>query len=641
MRAVLVVPFVLVVWMAAFARGAAQAPEPAGGKALRFARVFGDGMVLQREKPVAVFGFAKPDAEVEVVLGREGRLDRKDVVRARGAADDSGRWRVTLPPLEASAEPRVLVVRAGTAQARLADVLVGEVWLCSGQSNMRWPVRADTEWSLEKRSADTPDVRYAALGRWARAPLRDLPERVTWRRLAAGGERLDETSAVSYWFAVRLHRYLGVPVGIVHNAIGGSLAESWTSRATLEGIAECRPFLEDFARRAAQWPAERARRLAAWKKAAADARREGRSPPRRPRLTDPRDDRNRPSACYDGLIAPIAGLTVRGVLFFQGENNAIGRWNAYRACLPALIGDWRSAFEDSILPFGIVSLQGFGPHGLEQDAEAVDLPPGTFWYAAIRDAQLRTYLATPRTGLIVTFDAGDTADIHPRRKRAVGVRAARWALAEVYAAPVVHRGPLYRESKVVGRRMLLRFEPDPLARRVAGAKPGRPVWWLDYPITRTGKEYRGFVIAGKDRVFRPAHVRRAPEPGWLEVWSDLVPAPVAVRYGWAGYPAGNAIGHEWLPVAPFRTDDWPLAPDAPFDPAQRRAWNERLAEMRRLASRRAELRRLREARDRLQRLRRMAERAAPAAREAIQAEVGRAEAALERLGQRLEVLLGR
>src|SRR4051794_39610627 len=213
---------------------------------------------------------------------------------------------------------------------------------------MQWGLSGDADWALERECADYPAVRYAAVHSPADRPRDDLPGRLTWVRFEPG-QNLSGVSGVSYYFAVRLHRYLKVPVGIHCNAVGGTLAEQWTSRPALEAVPELAGFLKG----------------------------------------------RKTSDCYNGMIAPVRRFPFRGALFLQGENNSIGKWGVYRHSFPALIRDWRRTFNDPELPFGIISLYGFGPHGREQEPEMTNLPPGLFWYAAIRDVHFRTFRTIP------------------------------------------------------------------------------------------------------------------------------------------------------------------------------------------------------------------------------------------------------
>lgn len=545
---------------------------------LRLANIFNDYMVLQQENPVRVWGWAVPGGEVSVRFGDQTRSAK---------ADDAGFWQVELAPLAATFDERELTVTSGEESVSVMHVLVGEVWLCSGQSNMVWSVTADTEWDLESESYDYPAVRYCEINpRSTTQPQEDLHRRPRWLPLKAGDKGIREVSGVAFYFAARLHRYLKVPVGIVHNAWGGTTGEAWTSRATLDSLPQLRELLAHWDRRIAGWPQERERRVAEYASKVEQARRDGNEPPRGPRLDDPAVNRNNPAGCYNAMILPIRRLAIRGVLFYQGENNAYGQWDVYRHSFPRMIDDWRAAFADQDLPFGIVSLAGLGPTAWDTEPE-LEMTPGGFYYAAILDIHLRTFRSKPNTGLITTFDLGDADYIHPARKMMVGQRSARWALARVYDKPVVHTGPIYREMERAGKKIKLQFDLDPLS-------DPKGAWWLSCPITRSGR-YRGFVIAGEDRHFHPAQVRRLDKEHLLEVWSELVPEPVAVRYSWSNYPDGNVIGLKYLPAPPFRTDDWPLAQQQPYDPKARQEWDKKRAELRQAAKEQARKRKLADA----------------------------------------------
>lgn len=519
------------------------------------ANIFSDAMVLQRGRPVAVWGTADADDAVRVSFAGHA-------VTGKAAAD--GTWRVELPAMGASAEGRTLTAKAGDAGATFKDVLVGEVWLCSGQSNMVWSLAQDTEWELEGESADYPNVRFCEVShRAAVTPQRHLPGDPAWFGLGRGEERLRNVSGVAYYFAVRLHRYLKVPVGVIDNAWGGTTAEAWASRPSMAKLPELKKYLAHWDARVAGWPEEKKRRLADYERRAAAAKNPKSREPRRPRLTPPTEDRNLPGGAFNALIHPLKRLTLAGALFYQGENNCFGLWETYRHSFPLMIRDWRGAFARPKLPFGIVTLTGWGPSARDTEPELELVRRNS--YARIRDVHFRTHRELEKTGLIVTTDLGDADTIHPHRKRQIGQRAARWALAAVYGKPVYHTAPLYNSMERRGKRVVLKFDYDP---RV---NPDGP-WWETCPITRAG-EYRGFLVAGEGRHFYPAQARRLNKEGALEVWNDLVPEPVAVRYGWAHNPDGNVIGMHHIPMMPFRTDDWPLLPAPPFGQDGREEWD--------------------------------------------------------------------
>jgi sialate O-acetylesterase len=468
---------------------------------LRVANIFGNNMVLQCDKPVTVWGWTDSGAETSVSLA-------KTTLTAK--ADKDGLWQVKFKPLTASFEPRLLTVKSGDKTIEFKNILVGEVWLCGGQSNMEGTGHHNQD--LEHPSADTPAVRYTRLERRPKSqPQADLPLRENWAALGSKNTELNRVAAVPYYFGVRLSRYLKVPVGLVNSAVGGTIAEVWASPESLRAD----PKLKDVCKHLGK-----------------DT-----------------------GAFYNGVIAPISKFAIRGVLFYQGENNVFEAYETYAHSLPKVVSSWRKAFGDEKLPFGIISLAGNWAQPIRADPEG-EIGNGHN-FATIRDVHFRTFRATKNTGLIAIHDLGEDY-MHPGFKRDVGERAARWALAKAYAKPVYHTAPIYREMKIDGAKALLYFDADPT---VTDKRAGKTYKRL--PLSLRARAFKGFIIAGKDRRFFPAQakVRRVKSDAdvkkeCLEVWSDFVSEPVAVRYAWANQPDANAYGLKGIPVAPFRTDDW-------------------------------------------------------------------------------------
>jgi len=498
---------------------------------LRFANVFSHRMVLQQEKRVRIWGWADPGATVQVTFGTE---------KTAATSDRSGAWSVEFAPRKAGFEPLQLTAKAGEQTVSYEDILIGEVWLCGGQSNMAPAGHHNAD--LEFPCADAPAVRYTRVdSAIAREPAQDLKFRDGWMPLVHGQMELRRISPVAYYFGLRLNRFLKVPVGLINTAVGGTTAEVWASPESLKAI----PDLKDV-------NATLGKDLGAF---------------------------------YNGTIVPLSRLHVRGSLFYQGENNTFDLYETYAHSFPRVIRDWRKAFSDETLPFGIVSLAGNKGMNSEPNPEAEMTHRHS--YTHIRDVHFRTYRSTPNTGLITIHDLGED-DMHPGCKRDVGERSARWALATVYGlgqkstrdGGVYHTAPIYREMKVDGDKVLLYFDYDPT---VDDRRAGK--WYKRLPLPRRAREYRGFIIAGKDRRFFPAQakVREVKNDAdirqeCLEVFSQDVPEPVAVRYAWENQPNANAYGLHGLPVAPFRTDDWPFILAEPSwapDIEQRRADNER------------------------------------------------------------------
>jgi len=514
-----------------------------------FARVFDDHMVLQRGEPVPVWGWGQAGATV--VLSFAGQ-------EHRAVVGDDGRWQVDLTALAACAEGRVMELTLGGESFALEDVVVGEVWVCGGQSNMAWTVRGTRDADLELACADDPLLRFVRMPLEARGePRRDYvrPEHggagKGWRRIDASS--VADCTAVGYYFAQRLRRHLKVPVGLVDVSWGGTLAQFWVSKSRLLGIESVQPMFAEYEQALAAWveggrEAGAQRRydeaLLAWEKAVLAAREAGKKPPRKPGkgpFENPSHKRH-PGAGYDGMLVPLRGLAVRGALYFQGENNAFGdMYRPFPDTYPAVIAEWRALFADEQLPIGLIQIGGWST----RRTMTYDMNHHT---NVVREVQFDTWQRTPGTGLIVTFDLNSDSNIHPGYKRPVGDRTARWALAEVYGRqghdrkPLQWRGPVYAASEVKGDRIVVRFEP--------GTANG---------LRLDKSQALGFYVAGTDREFHVADAR-VVDKTTVEVFCSQVPNPVAVRYAWSNLPLGTLMNGKELPAYPFRTDDWPLRP---------------------------------------------------------------------------------
>jgi len=520
---------------------------------VRLPNVFGDHMVLQRDKPVTVWGWANPGEQITVGFANQ---------EVATTAADSGEWSVQLKPLETSFEGRRLVARGTESKVTCSDVLVGEVWLCGGQSNMEWSLRASRNADVEIPSADSSAIRYLRMPHIARPePQSDFPvsnpedgER-DWKRCIR--EEVENCTGVGYYFARRLHRWLKCPVGLIDASWGGTMAQHWASPNTLRGIAEMSPYFDTFHKQVKAWndqggeegAAERyATALAKWEVDRAAAQAAGEREPRRPNgaaYQNPGHKRQ-PGGMFNGMIMPIARFTLRGVLFYQGENNSftVG-WKPFPKTFPAVFNDWRTAFGED-LPIGIIQIAGWS----NRRSMTYDMNHHT---NIVREVQHITWQRTPNTGLIVTFDTNSNGSIHPGRKLPVGERSARWALAEVYGAtthgssnPLEWRGPVYKSMKTEDGRIVVTFEEG-----------------TDRGLRLDQDAVLGFYIAGEDREFHVAQARittDAIKKPHVVIWSDDVPAPVAARYAWSNLPLGSLMNYRELPAYPFRTDNWPLVP---------------------------------------------------------------------------------
>ena len=474
--------------------------------------IFSDHMVLQRNHENPVWGRADPGEKITVEFGGQ----KKTTV---AAAD--GMWRVTLDPMPANAEPQLLQVSGIKSQVSISDVLVGEVWFCSGQSNMGWVVNSSEHADLEIASANYPNIRLLRIPTVGAAELQSDFEG-GWVKCSP--ETVGGFSAVGYFFGRRLHNTLGVPVGLVNNAWGGSPIEAWIPRDALDAAGSYEAMLSRWDKRYAEYSDEvLAREIAefeAWEKA-------GRPGPKRWRPTDIRTGRHRPANIYNGMVHPTIGYGLKGVIWYQGESN-LGDPYQYRSLFPLLITTLRERWGQGDFPFYWVQLADFS-------AEVPE--PGDSNWAELREAQTMT-LALPNTGEAVIIDIGEGRDIHPRDKQTAANRLVRHALANDYGYRMPSKSPRFKSMKIKGRKAVVTFDDV-----------SSHLYAFDV------EEVKGFAIAGTDKKFYWAEAKITGRDT-VEIWSDQVDRPAAVRYGWANNPVVNLYNRNGLPVTPFRTDDW-------------------------------------------------------------------------------------
>ncbi|MBS3763118.1 MAG: sialate O-acetylesterase [Planctomycetes bacterium] len=482
---------------------------------LRLPNVFGDGMVLQRGQDLPVWGEAAPGQEVEVSLCGQKRTTETDA---------NGKWSLTLNPLPAGG-PHEMVVRGGEI-VRFKNVLIGEVWICSGQSNMGWPLEAIINARQEIARADLPDVRLLPVPQ-VTADEAQFDVDCAWS--VCKPESARTFSAVGYLFGRTLHQKLDVPVGLIDSSWGGTTAEAWTSRKTLESDPDFRPVLERWDKTLAAYPEaqkEHEKKRQLWEQACEKAREQGKPLPPAP-PAPPGPESPHPSALYNAMLAPIFPYGIRGAIWYQGESNG-DRGYQYRKLLPAMIQDWRAAWGQGDFPFHYVQLPNY--------LEVNDGPVESEW-AEVREAQLMT-LDLPNTEMAVTIDLGEADDLHPPNKLPVAERLARTALSKVYGRPIVATGPIYNSMSIEGAQIRIGF------RRTGSGL-----------TSRGGGPLKTFTIAGENQNF--VNAEACIEGETVVVSSRKVDDPVAVRYAWADNPPCNLYNREGLPATPFRTDDWP------------------------------------------------------------------------------------
>ncbi len=484
--------------------------------------IFNDHMVLQQQQANPVWGWDAPGTKVTVTFAGQTKT-------AEAGAD--GRWTVKLDPVSVSAEPRVLKI-AGSQTREIQDVLVGEVWMCSGQSNMGFMLGGDWNGDLEAAASKLPNLRLIKVPRVGTQELQN-DFQGGWQASSAESAKL--FSAVGFFFGRYLHEILGVPVGLIDNSWGGSAAEAWVRRGTIEQDPRFALLLENTTKREAELQAEKAQTdheaaVAKWKIATEKAKAEGKPVPRAPQSPEAWLTGNqRPGNIFAGVVHPTLGYGMKGVIWYQGESNA-SRAHEYRELFPFMIEQWRKEWQQGDFPFYWVQLADFLPEKSE---------PGESAWAELREAQTRT-MKLPNTGQAVIIDVGEGKDIHPKNKYAVASRLVRWALVKDYGLKFSYRSPEFKSMAINGPKALLTLD-------CFGDKL-RP-----FEV----KEARGFAVCGEDKVWHNANgeVRGNDK---VEVWSAAVANPIAVRYAWADNPVCNLTTMQGLPVTPFRTDDFEL-----------------------------------------------------------------------------------
>jgi sialate O-acetylesterase len=491
----------------------------------RLPAIFSDHMVLQQQMPIGVWGWAAPDERIEVRLRAQ---------RVSTTARRDGRWTVTLAP-ETAGGPDELVVAGATATKRFVDVLIGEVWVGSGQSNMQWAVRQAQDADKEIAAANYPRIRLFSVKRVTALDPKDdvtpMDEAPTW--VAATPASIPNFSAIGYFFSRDLQKARGnVPIGFIHSSWGGTPAEAWTRRDALAEDPALQPLLAQYRRLEGEYPSQRYgydRRVPIWNdaiKAWQAANPKPETPiPGMPAPRGGPEDPHRPASLWNAMIAPITPFAIRGVLWYQGETNALRAWD-YQRLMTAMIQDWRRAWNRGDLPFLFVQLANFRQNPPN---------PGASWWADVREAQ-RLTLGLPNTGMASAIDIGNPLDIHPLNKQEVGRRLALSARGVAYGERVVHAGPLYDGMTIEGSRIRVRFH------HVGGG------------LALETSKGSSFVVAGVDGVFKPATA--AVDGDTVVVSSADVAAPVAVRYAWEDDPITSLRNKEGLPASPFRTDTW-------------------------------------------------------------------------------------
>ncbi|WP_395744346.1 sialate O-acetylesterase [Prosthecobacter sp.] len=496
---------------------------------VRLPAVISDHMVLQAGKPATLWGWTASGEEISITFAGQKKSAK---------ADGKGRWQVRLDPLAPSASGGEIHVNDKV----IKDVLVGEVWLASGQSNMEMRIKDKMHGLVDNADAEIaaakhPEIRVFVhdepyeiyqLPVPADEPVQDRPG--SWR--VCSPETVGDFSAMGYFFARDLLAEIKQPVGIITSAVGGTPIEAWTSASAQQTVTELKPPLEDWQQRLTGFDPETAQKKfledkAAWLKVRAAALKAKQPAPKAP-LPFKNIGVMKPGGLFNGMIAPLVPFTIRGVIWYQGERNAAGPFSPlYGTQLRTLITDWRARWNDDF-HFAYVQLPAVkGVQKLPSE------PKG--WGVAVRDQQRRT-LSVPHTSMAITMDLHGELNGHPTNKSEYATRLSTIVLHDVYQkANPLPTGPLLKSATAEKGKMLLTFD------YADGLKP-------------SAGELEGFAIAGADGKFAWASAK--VEAGKVIVWNDKITDPKAVHYSFAGMPKGNLVNGAGLPASPFRTDDW-------------------------------------------------------------------------------------
>ena len=487
---------------------------------VRLPSIFSDNMVLQQGIPVRIWGWADPGEKINLSFSEQQKT---------AITDEGGKWSVLLDELNYGGPYEMIIM--GENEIVLHNILVGEVWVSSGQSNMEWPLSLTENAEQELLVSNYPKVRLFKVRRKAASDPSDdcigkwdICEPVT----------VSGFSAVAYHFGTELYNKLNVPVGLIDASWGGSVAEAWIDMNVLKSHDEFNPIItkwneclekyQSIEKMMQEWSVYEDT-IYNWVRAVSEAAKNEQEIPIQPVIPECSECLFFPAGMYNGMVAPLIPYGMRGVIWYQGESNA-ARALQYQTLFPALIDNWRTEWGQGDFPFLFVQIAPFGAGFYEADQAA-----------ELREAQLLTYRNVSNTGMVVTMDIGNVSDIHPRNKKDVGRRLALWALSDTYNKEgIISSGPLYKSKSIEKNKIRIYFD---FAGSGLMAENGEP---------------RGFEIAGKDMEFMEAECEIQGD--CIIVSSNTIKNPVAVRYGWGNAALPTLFNKEGLPASPFRTDIW-------------------------------------------------------------------------------------
>ncbi|EDM28943.1 sialic acid-specific 9-O-acetylesterase [Lentisphaera araneosa HTCC2155] len=520
---------------------------------IKLHQLFSDGAVFQRGQTVPVWGWADAGTTVEVSFAGQTKSVK---------ADQSGKWMIKLDSLKASEESRKLTVKSGAETLTVNDILVGEVWICSGQSNMDWRLTQLTKPARdpfynpiseyvkkEIETANDPLLRQIEVKKEV-SPDAEL-KNINGNWVPVAPANSINFTATGYFFARELRKTLNVPVGLIKCAWGGTLVEPWVPMPKYQTNDELKAFYAEekvakLEKASKWWTPEKAKamhqeKLAEWETQKAQAKEKGKKfNKRKPRMIqDPAKSNRIPSTLYNGMIAPLVPYAVKGAIWYQGESNAGYQNDKYQKHFSALIEGWRTAWDQDRLDFYFCQLAQF--------RDPVTKPIDNDGWVNVIYQQFLTALAVPNTGVAVLNDIGEANDIHPHNKVDAGKRLSLWALAKTYGKDLAaHSGPLYKSSKIEGSKVIIDFDSVG-----AGLMTGKKIL-LD-PVVEVQEELKHFQIKGADNVWKWANAKIISK-NQVEVSHPEVSTPVEVRYAWAANAKGaNLYNKEGIPASVFKT----------------------------------------------------------------------------------------
>lgn len=484
---------------------------------IKLPAIISDNMVIQQNSEVKLWGWASPGENIEVKTG-------KLILKTK--ADEKGNWVVKF---KSSSEdgPYKIVFKGEENEIEVKNVLYGDVYLASGQSNMQFRMSTEKFAKEEIQKANYPEIRFFLV---QRKPSPEPLSEVNGRWIVCSPQTVRNFSAVAYYFAKNLHKELKIPVGIIESDWGGTIVEAWMSKEALKKAGVYEELKTMWEKILKEWSPEKERKykeaIRKWYQERRKAINEGKKIPPRPKTVRGPLYQNRPSNLYNGMIAPLTNYRIKGAIWYQGESNT-GHPLQYKTLFPEMIKDWREKWGYQF-PFLFVQLPNF--------MKEQTLPVERSGWALLRESQLYTLKNVPDTGMAITIDLGEANNIHPKNKRDVGYRLSLIALAKIYGKKIEYSGPIYKGMKIEGNKISVFFDHT------------------DGGLVVKGEKLKGFAIAGKDREFKWAEGKI--EKNSVILWNNEIENPVAVRYDWANNPAGNLYNKAGLPASPFRSDNW-------------------------------------------------------------------------------------